>query len=219
MTTNGPDTNTPQSSAPTKDTPPPAPTVDVDKITKDATAAAVKVAEEQTTKLVGEKLRRFGAQLSGDGADPNAQVMSEFLKDPLNVLKSVKEVAKSEIREEHQRQAAHKEVQRAVATPFISDYPEINNPKKLAMVEKLAEDYTADGMSYADALKKGFEETVKEFGLKSVSEKQKEDSINHAGLPGGGGISPVNQRHDEVKSQSDFLTAMKAKAQAVRLKK
>lgn len=209
----------------TATTPPPTtPPIDVEKIKADAiadaTKAATKAAEDQATKLVGEKLKKLGTQIAGgEVIDPAEQLMGQFLKDPVAVLKGVKDIAKTEMAEDMELQRQHRAVQNAVANPIFEEYPELRNSKKLAMVEKLTDDYVDNGMPYAEALKKGFDEAVKEFGLTSVTERQKKGEINHAGLPGGGGVSPVGQRHDEQKSQTDFLTRMQEKAAAVRHKK
>ena len=214
-------------SSATSATTPAAPTqpiIDIAKITADAvsqaTAKAEKIADEKATKVAAQKLEMIGKALTGDkGADMNEVILKTFVADPLKAFHTVKEAAKKEALDQVRSDNQIADLQRAVASPFLSEYPELNSPNKLALVERLADQYEASGTSYADALKKGFEETVKEFGLKSVSEAHRTGAAYNTGLPGGGGFIPGAPQHDEAKSQSNFMTNMKNKMNSFRVKK
>lgn len=187
-------------------------------IVKEATEAATKTAQEQGVKIAAEKLKQIGQALTGETAPaPEKQLLETFVANPLKTLHSLKEVTKSEIREEQRQIEAQRATQLNAVQPFINEYPELNAPNKLALVEKIAEDHQRAGMTYADALKKGCEEAVKEFNLKSVSEIQASGNYA-AGLPGGGGVRPPVSKFSEEKSQSDFINGMKARVTSFRKK-
>lgn len=200
------------------------PAVDAAQITKDATdsatKAAVKAAQDEATKVAVQKLEMIGKALVGDeGAGQNETILRGFVNDPVRTLATVKEAAKKEIREEMAQRDQFLTTQKTVATPFLQEFPEVNTPNRLAMVEKLTENYEAQGKPYAEALKLGFEETVKELKLTSVSEAQRTGAALNVGLPGGGGVVPGYQKHDEAKSNADFLSGMKAKMNSQRVRK
>ncbi len=200
------------------------PAIDVNKIvadaTKAATDAATKTAEQSASKIAAQKLEMIGRALTGEKPqDQSEMVLEKFVKDPLRALHTVKEQAKAEIREENAQQETLKETQRVVVMPFLNEYPELQSKTKLALVEKLAEDKQRTGMSYSDALKAACDETVKEFGLKSVSEAQRNGDARFAGLPGGGGYAPSAPKYDEAKSNDTFLSGMKARANSFRNKR
>ena len=205
----------------------PAPQVDADALAKHVAEVATKVATEISEKRAGEKateiaasrLKEIGQALTGEKApDPSETFLKSFVTNPLQAFHSVKEITKNELREEQKQAEAVAKVQRDAVTPFISEYPELNSPKKLAMVEKLAEQYQASGMDYADALKKGCEETVSEFQLKSVSDEERNSNYSSTGLPTGGSVRQGKPSWNDEKSQSDFLSGMKSKMSSFRKK-
>ncbi len=219
MTTEAPTTQTP---APT---PAPAtPPVDVAKITADATTAAIaataKAAEESATKLAAQKLSAIGKALAGEEAeDPNKAVLRALISDPISALntaaKKGEERALKAIREEREIERT----QVAVSSKFVPEYPGLNSPKKLAAVERYAEDYMNQGKPYAEALEMGFKDAITEFGLKSVTEEVKSGTMRGVGLPSGGGYGSTTSKVDPEKGQQDFLAGMRAKANSFRVKK
>lgn len=207
-------------------TPPPAPAgPDIEAITRQVTEAAVKAAEAASAKqadAIATKTRKDIAQAlnGGEQVDPSKKFLEQFLTDPTRAFYNTKEMAKSELREENAAIANQQKVQRTVLTPFVEEYPALATGKKLAMVEKITEQHQNEGMSYADALKQACSDTVKDLGLKSVSEMQRDGEINAAGLPNGGGsFGGGSSKFDDKKSSLDFLQGMKEKAAAIRTRK
>jgi len=189
-----------------------------DAAAKAAGDAATKVAEQKATEVAGRRMQEIGRELAGDKpVDPAKHLLEQFVSAPDRLLHGLKEVTKKEIREEQAREREIAKTQVDVVGPVVKEYPGLNSPKKLALVETLAERYVGEGMSYAEALKKGAEETVKEFGLKSVTEEAQNGRV--VTLPNGGaayiGGAP---KYDEGKSQSDFLAGMRSKMNASRKK-
>lgn len=190
--------------------------IDVQAITNQAVEAATKaasgMAEKKATEIAAKRIQEIGRAMSGDGAvNPTQTALETFVADPLKTMHSLKEITKKEIREEQQRINDYQATQRNSVQPFINDYPELNSPKKLALVEKLADQHAASGLSYADALKKGCEEAIKEFGLKSVSEAEKAGNVANVALPHGGGFRSGTPSISQEKSTSDFMTGMKSR--------
>lgn len=207
--------------------PPPAqPPVDVAAIAAKAAEGAIaeagRVAQTEAARIAGNKLAEIGRSLLGqEKPNPSMQVLESFVNNPVGFAHTIKEVAKNEIRNEMQANQSHANTQRAVMAPILSEYPELNSPNKIALVEKLTEKYQREeGKSYSEALELGAKATVKEFGLTSVSDAQRTGAARFTGLPGGGGTLPAGtQRHNEAKSQADFLSGMKAAANGVRNKR
>lgn len=203
-------------------TPPPA--VDVAALAKAAadaaTAAVTKTIEEKASKVATDKLEAIGRALTGqDKPDHGQQALESFVKDPLKSLHTVKEITKQELREEMQVEQNFRNIQASVAKPFLENYPEINTPTKLALVEALTIQAQKAGDSYDVALKKGFEGAIKEFKVESVSEAIKNGNYQQGGLPHGGGFVPGAPKYSEEKSNADFLTGMKQRAAAIRTRK
>jgi hypothetical protein len=189
-----------------------------DAAAKAAGEAATKVAEQKATEVAGRRMQEIGRELAGDKAvDPAKQFLESFVSAPDKLLHGLKEVTKREIREEYARADEVARTQRDVVGPVVKEYPGLNSPNKLALVERLAEQHQANGLSYADALKKAADDTVKEFGLKSVTEEAQNGRV--VALPNGGaafiGGAP---KYDEGKSNSDFLAGMKGRMNAFRKK-
>lgn len=223
MTTENPTTPAATTPAPA----PAAPPVDVAKltadITKQVTENANKFAEEQSTKLVTQKLAAIGKALSGEPATPqdtNRTVLETFVADPLKALHTVQQGATQKAVQIINDQLAVKAVQNEVASKYVGDYPEFMTSKvKIKTVEKLADDYANAGMDYKEALDKAFQETIKDLDLKSVSKAQESNAVRMVALPGGGGYSPQPTTFDAKKSESDFFSGMKAKMNSFRDKK
>lgn len=208
---------------PAQTTQPAQPQIDVQAIANQAAeAAAAKataVAQEMATRVTNERLAQAAAVLNPNlkPVDPGQRVLEDLVANPIATLHTVKELAKKEIREEFDKKQLVVDTQRSVLTPMISEYPELNSPNKLALVEKLAEKHQKSGKSMGEALKLASEEAIKEFGLKSVSEAQRDGTARFTGLPGGGGyVSSGSQKFDESKSQTDFISGMKKAAEAAR---
>lgn len=202
---------------------PTVPTIDVAKVAESAAEAATKVASEMIEKKASEiataQLREFGRKLSGEEApDPGKQFLESFVSNPAKVLHGIKELTKKEIAEENKAIERVQTTQRNVVTPFINEYPELNSPKKLALVQQLASQKEAAGMSMEQALQEGCEEAVKEFNLKSVSDAAREGNYAATGLPGGGAYRPGAPKFNEAKSNSDFLAGMKSRVTSFRKK-
>lgn len=202
---------------------PAAPQIDVNKLTeqatKAATEAAMKIADEQVQKKVGERLKEVGAALSGEAApDPKKKALQMFVEDPLGTMNNLVTIAEKRVAEKLDSDKRIENIQNRVIGSAVQEYPQLKDPNKLALVDKLAEQYVAEGKSYEQALTLAKEDTVKEFGLKSVSELQKEGNYS-VGLPGGGGFAPRGgSGFDDKKSSSDFLSGMKSRLQSVRSK-
>lgn len=192
----------------------------VERAASAAAEAAMKMVDSKASEIATKKLQEIGRAMANEPKpDPTKQFLEGFVSDPAKAFHAVKEITKRELREENQAAENIRATQRNVIGPIINEYPELNNPTRLKFVEKLADDYKQAGMSYDAALEKAGKETVKELGLKSVSEAQRSGSYGYAGLPGGGGFNPGAPRHDEQKSQSSFLQSMRERAAAVRLKR
>lgn len=194
----------------------------INSTAKAAADAAGALIEKKSAEIANAKLKEFGKQLAGEPQeDPKERFLKELVNDPGRVLGAVKDSAKreakSEIREEDSRNQAVKNVQREVVGKAIEEYPELKQGHKLSLLEKLAEDYEGQGKSYRDALDLATKDVVKEFGLKSVSEEQRAGNYAY-GVPGGGGHSPGSPVKNEAQSNSDFLSAMRARAASVRKK-
>jgi hypothetical protein len=204
--------------------PAPAQVVDVAKIAEQAaaaaTAAATKIAEQKASEVADSTRKAIARQIAGEPEKPvNERALEELVKDPVRSLRVAVDVAKKEIREEEAVQKRLENTQRQVVGAVIQEYPGLNSEKKLAAVERFAADYEAQGVPYAEALKKACDDAVKEFGLKSVSETQRENGYR-AGLPGGGGASsPGASAFDDSKSQSSFLDGMRSRMNSFRTKR
>ena len=217
MTTEANPSQTPPAAAP-------APTIDpaaiAAKAVEAATEAATKIAEQKATEFANKRIGEAVRVLQGKPEeDPKRKFLETLVDDPTRVLRTAVDVAKKEMHEELSAQEAVKATQRNVILPVIDEYPELKSEAKLDFVEARAIKYQRSGMDYAAALKKGTEDAVKEFNLKSVSEAQREGSYRYPGLPGGGGLSPGAPRFDDAKSQQSFLDGMKAKQAAQRSKR
>ena len=196
-----------------------APQIDPQKVAEAAATAAAeaagKMAEKKAAEIASAKLKEAARVLTGEPSKSQADTLLEnFAKDPAKLLGAVKEATKREIRQEQAQIEAIRSTQLSVGNKYIREYPEINTPARIAMVEKLAEQAERNGESYEAALDKGFKDAIKEFGLKSVSEHQALGT--HVGLPGGGGMAPGAPKHDEQKSQSSFLEGMRTRMRSFR---
>lgn len=193
------------------------PQADIAEITKQATITATAAAEKTLVKKAEElsaaHLKRIGQALSGgEPVDANKNALTAFAGDTLGVLNAVKEQAKKETLEAVGKARNIERVQESVGTKFINEYPELNSEKRIKIVEALASEHEAKGLSYKEALTKGFEDTVTELGLKSVTEAVKEKGYNGVGLPSGGGfLGNNNNQFNDSKSSSDFITSMKSR--------
>ncbi len=208
-------------------TPPPQqpapPVIDTARIAEEAARAATQAAE----KIMDQKVAEVAAQTRRDIARsidgekpvaPQTQFLEHFATDPARAFHTLKEITKREMREEDAAKQGIVDTQRAVVSPFVNEYPELNSPKRLAAVEKFAEQYEKAGMSYGEALQKGCEDAVKEFGCKSVSDAQRENGYR-AGLPGGGGsTSSGAQPYNENASNQSFLEGMQSRMKGFRTK-
>lgn len=202
---------------------PAAPAVDAAAIAREAASEATKAAaqlfKEQSANIAKATREEIARSISGEKPKPKEQELLEtFAKDPAQVLHRLKEMTKDELRNEERQRNEIRETQRSIVAPFVEEYPQLTG-KKLSFVEKIAEQYEAQGVPYSEALKKGCEEAVKEFGLESVTEAQKKAGYRAVGLPGGGGMSMGAPAFDEKKSESDFLSGMKARHSAIRTRK
>lgn len=218
---------TPAQTAPATPTPPPAPAIDMKALAaeaaKSASDAAIAAIEKKSQEMVAAKMKAAAQMLTGESEPPRPSPLKEaWEKDPTVVARSIVDVAKAEMAKESREEAAKRDAFRAtqqnVARPFIEEYPEINTPTKLALVEKLTEKHESSGIPYADALKKGFEEAVKEFGLQSVTEATNSGAVRNSGLPFGGAITAAQRKFSEEKSASDFLTRQKERATSFRIR-
>ena len=194
----------------------PAPAVDVEAVTKRVTEEATKRAQEtiekKATELATEKIVQIGRAMTGEQEkSPEQKLIEDFVSSPVKILSALKDITKKEIKDENDQIRKFQENQRSIAKPIVDEYPEMNSPNKLALAEKLAEQYVNSGMDYNSALEKGLKDTVKEFGLKSVSEAQKDGTYRATGLPGGGGVGTGAPKYDEEKSQRTFVQAMRDK--------
>lgn len=199
------------------------PKIDVAAITKQVTEEAVKAAEsiadKRSSELAAKKLAEVGRALTGEQVkSQEEQIVEKFVTDPAKLLHGVKELAKKEMREEMAEVDTIRNIQREVGQKYVNEYPGINTPKRLEMVESLTNKYVNTGMGYQEALDKSFKDTVSEFKIESVSEAQKSGNYP-IGFPGGGGVNPGAPKFSNEKSQSDFLSGMKAKAASFRTKK
>lgn len=201
----------------------PAPQVDMAKLAehaaKAATEAAVKTIDEQVNKKVGEKMQAAAAVLTGaEKPDPQKRALEMFVNDPLGTMNNIISIAKNEVKKEFGASKNIEDTQARVFGAAIQEYPQLKEQNKVALAEKLAENYVAEGQPYEKALELALKDTAKEFGLKSVSELQKEGNYS-GGLPGGGGYSPRGgSGFDDKKSSSDFLSGMRTRLQSVRSK-
>lgn len=200
---------------------PAAPQVDIQAIANAAAEAAGRVADERATKIANEKLQHIARAITGEPQKSTRdQYLEALVDDPGRVLSAQRDLIKREIRAEDAHVETVKRTQLAVVQPFINEYPELQAPIKLKTIEKLADEYEnpAAGVSYAQALERACKETVKEYGLKSVSEAHRSGSYSY-GLPGGGGVSPGAPKFDESKSSSDFVQAQRARMHSFRNKR
>lgn len=184
-----------------------------------ATKAAMKTADERATKVAAEKLAQVGRALIGEQPqDVKQQVLQRFVDNPLETMNTITQAATDRAMKQVDARLATESIQRNVVGKHAAEYPELKGPNKLALIEKLAEQYERNGDSYSLALDKACTDTVKEFGLQSVSEAQRTGAALHTGLPGGGGMGSGAPRRDEAKSNSDFMAGMRAKMSATRNK-
>lgn len=205
---------------------PPAPQVDIAKITQDAAAIAAQAASEaaktEAVRISNERLKEAARVLTGEPAKGEERVdplLEYMLNDPRRYARELKELTKKELREEMSRQSEHERVTKRVCDQTFREYPEINTPARLAMVDSICQGYERAGLPYAEALKKGFEDAVKDLGLKSVSELQAEGKYVH-GIPGGGGgyYGASQPPRNESKLSTDFVTQMRQRIVAQRTK-
>lgn len=209
-------------------TPPPAaPAVDIDAIVKAATEKATEAAKSTAATAAAEaskKTRQEIANAISGGSGENAQekVLNDFLKDPLKVLHATAEHAANTVREELAAQTAKttamQKVQQQVVGPVMAKYPDLSG-KKLALVEKIAEQQQAAGKTYAEALKIGCDETIEAFGLKSTEQIEADTAATAAALPNGGSLRASLEKFDNTKSSSDFLQGMKDRHKSMRVRK
>ena len=209
--------NTPQAT--------PQPKVDIEAITKNAvdiaTKAATDTAHKVAQQITSDRMKQAASILTGEPqVSPQNQVLEQFVADPLKALHTVKEMAKSEVKRELKEETDSRnrvvETQRKIGMPFINEYPEVNQPNRMALVEKLTDQHLAAGKPYEEALKAGFEDTIKEFNITSVSEAQKNGQRH--GLPSGGGMGFGAPRQNEEKAQTDFVSGMRSKMTSFRKK-
>jgi hypothetical protein len=210
------------------DTNPPAeqafnPAEIVKQVTDAATAAATRIADERVkavTDSTSARMKQAADILSGTPAkDPTEQILAGFVEDPIKFARTISKAAEDNIRRELKKEKQVEDTARAVIDPFIAEYPQLREGKKSALIEKFAEQNEAAGMSYADALKKATEDTIKEFGLTKVSEAQRTQQGFYAGLPGGGGMGGGAPARDEAKTQTDFISGMRSRLSSFRNKK
>lgn len=210
----------------TTTTPPAAqPQMDMSAVVKSAadaaTKAATETAERIAQKITGDRMKQAASILNGEPTvTPQQQTLEQFVSDPLKALHTVKEMAKREMKQEMEEENGRRnqvvDTQRKVGVPFIQEYPEVNQPNRMALVEKLTDKHLAAGLPYEQALEKGFKETIAEFKIQSVTEAQK--SGNYHGLPNGGGVSAGAPKHNEEKAQTDFVSGMRSRLSSFRKK-
>ncbi len=198
-------------------TPPAQPAVDISKITQDAAAIAAQAASEaakaEAVRISNERLKEAARVLTGEPAKGEEKInplLEYMLNDPQRYARELKELTKKELREEMSRQTEHERTTKKVCDQIFREYPEINTPARLAMVDSICQGYERAGLAYGEALKKGFEEAVKDLGLKSVTELQAEGKYVH-GIPGGGGgyFGASQPPRNESKLSQDFVTQMR----------
>lgn len=213
--------------AKTETPPPAAPAVDVDAIIKAATEKATEAAKSTAVTAAAEASKKTRQEIvnaiSGNtGENAQEKVLNDFLKDPLKVLHATAKHAADTVKEELATQSANtaamQRVQQQVVGPVIAKYPDLSG-KKLALVEKIAEQHQAAGKTYAEALKLGCEETIKEFGLKSSDQLEADAAAAAAALPNGGSLRQSLEKFDNTKSSSDFLQGMKDRHKSMRVRK
>lgn len=212
---------TTDASTPPVTPPPAAPVVDVAAITKAAVDAAKEQAKTDTANVAADIKKSITTALNGeDKSDPSDSFLKAFAKDPVRAFQMTKEAAKNEVLEIIAHDNNTKKIQTQVVAPLLQEYPGLNSDKKMAMVEKITEKYQAQGKTYQEALKLACDDTIKDLGLKSVSQIQQEEESNAGALPNGGGYlgNPPSQISN-AKSSSDFLTGMKDRAAAFRQRK
>ena len=212
-------TDTPETT--TAESTPAAPSVDVAA----STAAAVKAATEQAktaTENVAKDIKKtITTALNGeDKTDPSDSFLKAFAKDPLRAFQMTKQAAKDEVLATIADEKKIQNIQTQVVGPLIQEYPGLNSPKKMAMVEKITEQYQSQGKSYQEALKLACDDTIADLGLKSVSQIQQDEESNAGALPNGGGyLGNPPAQISNAKSSQDFLTGMKERAAAFRQRK
>lgn len=205
---------------------PPAPTVDVEAIKKEAFEAAKsalgdvnKLVAEEAGKRVKETLKKaLGEDDESPEIDP---VFMELYKDPVKTLATVKDLAVDEAEKRIATKQAendqYKQQAKELTDPFINEYPELR--ENLDIVDGLVRSKIARGVEFKEAVKASFEETVKRLGLLNAKDAAHKKRIQAAGLPPmGGGYSggAGRQEYSEYESALNYIKEMRNASKAVR---
>lgn len=217
------------SETPTTSAPPPAPAVDMEAV-KAAAAAAAKEAlgdvdkrvSAEAAKIAQQKVQETFKHLAGeekkDEIDPLAV---RLIKDPVGTLTEfagiVEENTTKKIEAKAKAASDQKAKADAVAAPFIKDYPDISQHSDI--VEGLIRVAVENGKPLEEAIKEGFETTVKRLGLKSAAELARERQIRTVGLPVSGGSgtgSATSGGVSNADSEAAYIKALRERSKGVR---
>lgn len=185
-----------------------------------ATAAATKAAEAaktQVDKVVKERMAEAARVLQGQPTqteDKEKNLAITTLTNPSQVFGSVikvaKEEAKKELREEMAAKAAKEDRTQKIAAPFLNEYPALNTPDRLSMVEGVVQRNLQSGQTADEALKNAFTSTVRELNLTPASKTPP------TGMPSGGSVYFPNQNIDLNKSSTGFFEGARNRLAAAR---
>lgn len=195
----------------------------VETASKAAIEKATKLANEKAEAAINQRMREAGRILSGeqDKSDPNVDFITRFAQEPIKVITGVKDYAKQEAYQQFKTEAAAERIQTEVAEKFKKEYPELAAGNKAKLVDALARTKIAEGKPLREALEESFKETVSEFGLKSVSDSQREASYA-LGIPTGGGYvgggSDGTKAYNAEESAAAFVKGQRARLSSFKRK-
>ena len=207
---------------PTAESAPAAQQIDTAKITQEVAAiaseAASKAAEQAASKIAEKRLKDAARMLTGEPETPQVNpYLARMVQNPEGHIIDVIETTEKRVLDRVNKERHAENVIRSVGNKYAAEYPQITEGNKLALVEKLMEQNERSGMPKGEALEHAFQATAKEFGLKSVSDMQREGNYQYSLPFGAGGVPMGGQpRFDDSKSTNDFFSGMKARASATR---
>jgi hypothetical protein len=195
----------------------PAHEIDTDALAKRAGEAAAKAAEEiskRNAQEVSARLQHAAQIISGEKPrNQRDDLLENFASSPEKVFRAVADIAKKELREEMSAEDWRRSTQFNILSKVVQEYPQLNSKNKLALVERLSDQYERNGMSLQDSLQTACKEAVAEFNLEKV------DISQQYGMPSGGaGGSSTTPQKTDAQAGMDFVQMLKDRSMATRRK-
>lgn len=211
------DTNTPATPA----QPAAIPQVNVEEIVAKVTEAALaktnELATQKAEEISSQRLREVGRQLTGEQpVSRDVEVLRNLAERPTDFFQGLYNQTNLSTKAIVEQALAEREV----TEKFTREYPELQASSKAKIVSALAKDKVASGVNPKKALEEAFNETVKEFDLKSVSNQQREAALSHGVVGGFAGVTEGarKKREEIVSSGKAFIEARKKQMAAFKNK-